>query len=140
MHKKKGLLLDTHIWIWLNNGSFELKSKSIKQIDEAAANGELFIAAISVWEIATLVAKKKIILRTSVQDWIEEALDQPGVELIPLTPAISIESTQLPGEFHADPADRIITATARLNNLELVTRDVRLQQYAKSGFLKALAA
>ncbi|OGT46941.1 MAG: hypothetical protein A3E82_02730 [Gammaproteobacteria bacterium RIFCSPHIGHO2_12_FULL_38_11] len=76
MSKASGLLLDTHVWIWLNNGSSELKSSIIRNIDHAAENGELFISAISVWEIATLVAKKKIVLRTSVQDWIEQALKQ----------------------------------------------------------------
>lgn len=130
-----GLLLDTHVWIWLNIGSSELKTKLIQKIDNAAANGELFVAAISIWEIATLVAKKKIILKTTVQAWIEEALSQPGVELIPLSPAISIESTQLPNGVHGDPADRIIIATARLHSLDLLTRDEKMLGYGNAGFL-----
>ncbi len=130
-----GLLLDTHVWIWLNNGSPELKSTTIRDIDHAAENGELFISAISVWEIATLVAKKRIILRISIHDWIDQALLQPGIELIPLLPTIAIESTLLPDGLNADPADRIIVATARTKLLTLVTRDENIQHYAKAGFM-----
>lgn len=130
-----GLLLDTHIWIWLNNGSPELKSKSITEIDHAARKGELFISALSVWEVATLVAKKRILLRTSIHDWVEQALSQPGIELIPLLPNISVESTLLPDGFNADPADRIIVATARVKLLTLMTRDTNIQHYAKMGFI-----
>jgi PIN domain nuclease of toxin-antitoxin system len=132
-----GLLLDTHVWIWLNNGSSELKPAAVREIDYAAENGELFISAISVWEIATLVSKKRILLRTSTQDWIEQALSQPGVELIPLLPNIAIESAALPGELNADPADRMIVATARIKSLTLMTRDDNIQRYAKAGFVIA---
>lgn len=130
-----GLLLDTHVWIWLNNGDLELKSAMIREIDRAAENGELFISAISVWEIATLVAKKRILLRASIHDWIEEALSQPGVELIPLHPNIAIESTLLPPGLNADPADRIIVATARAKSLTLMTRDANIREYAKIGYI-----
>lgn len=130
-----GLLLDTHVWIWLNNGSSELKSTAIREIDRAAQQGELFVSAISVWEIATLVAKKRILLRTSIHDWIEQALSQPGIELIPLLPNIAVESTLLPDGLNADPADRMIVATARVKLLTLMTRDTNIQQYAKSGVI-----
>ena len=52
MNKPSGLLLDTHVWIWLNNGSSELKPASIRDIDHAAENGELFISAISVFRFS----------------------------------------------------------------------------------------
>src|SRR3989338_5936938 len=135
MSNTAGLLLDTHVWIWLNNGSSELKSSIVRDIDCAAENGELFISAISVWEIAILVAKKRILLRTSIHNWTDQALSQPGVELIPLLPTIAIESTLLPDGFNADPADRMIVATARIKSLTLVTRDTNIQQYAKAGFI-----
>ena len=135
MNNMSGILLDTHVWIWLNNGSPELKPTHVREIDQAAQAGELFVPAISVWEVATLAAKKRIVLRTSVHDWIERALSQPGVELIPLLPAIAVESSLLPDGFNADPADRIIVATARIQLLTLMTRDASIQQYAKSGFI-----
>ena len=140
MNNMSGLLLDTHVWIWLNDGSSELKSTNVREIDRAAEQGELFVSAISVWEIATLVAKKRIVLRTSVHDWIERALSQPGIELIPLLPNIAVESTLLPDGLNADPADRMIVATARVKLLTLMTRDANIQQYAKSGFISVKKA
>lgn len=134
----ENLLLDTHTWIWLNNGSNELSSKIIQKIDSAADNGNVFISAISVWEIATLASKKRLILRTSLKEWVDEALSQIGVELVPLTPDISIESAALPNGFHGDPADRLIVATARIKRMVILTRDSKILSYAKEGFIEAI--
>lgn len=133
-----GLLLDTHIWIWLFNGSAELADKNIKLIEDQASQSRIFISAISVWEIATLFAKRRIILRSAIREWIDEALSQPGVDLLPLSPEISIESTQLPDGMHGDPADRLIVATARIKRLTLATRDAEILSYAKSGYIRAI--
>lgn len=132
------LLLDTHTWVWLNNGSAELSDKIIQTIDHAADDGKVFISAISVWEIATLAAKKRLILRTSLKEWMSEALSQVGVELVPLAPDISIESAELPDGLHGDPADRLIVATARIKRMVILTRDAKILSYAKDGFIQAL--
>jgi PIN domain nuclease of toxin-antitoxin system len=134
--KPLALLLDTHVWVWLNIGSPELDSNIIESIDKAAFGGEIYISAISIWEIATLVAKKRLILQTSVKDWIDKALTQAGIQLLPLSPDIAIESTQLPNGHSGDPADRIIVASARLHNLTLMSRDHRINAYGKAGFVK----
>lgn len=132
------LLLDTHTWVWLNNGSSELNKKIIQCIENAAENGRVFISAISVWEIATLCAKKRLILRTSLKEWVDEALSQVGVELVPISPDISIESSELPNGFHGDPADRLIIATARIKRMVILTRDSKILSYANEGFIQAI--
>ena len=58
-----------------------------------------------------------------------QALAYPGVELLQLSPEISIESTQLPGDFHKDPADQIIVATARVLEAPIFTADRKVMQY-----------
>ena len=132
------MILDTHVWLWLNEGSSELKKKIISLIDEAAQTDGIYISAISVWEVAMLASKKRIILRTSIEDWIKKALAQPGVELIPLLPEIAIESAHLPEDPHGDSADRMIMATARIKQLTLLTRDANILAYSKKGYLKAI--
>jgi len=132
------LLLDTHVWIWLNNGSSELSKDAVRKIDRAATKAKLYIAAISVWEVATLVAKNRVLLRTSLHQWVDESLSQPGIEVVALSPEISIESTLLPGGFHGDPADRIIVATARIKRLMLLTRDNSILQYDKKKYVAAI--
>lgn len=64
-----------------------------------------------------------------LHEWFENALSYPGIQLFPLTPEIAIESTKLPGEFHRDPADQIIAATARFHGCPLVTSDSKILDY-----------
>jgi PIN domain nuclease of toxin-antitoxin system len=56
--------------------------------------------------------------------------------LIEFSPRIAVESTQLPGEFHRDPADQIIVATARIHNCPLLTLDKKILDYAHVKLLK----
>lgn len=133
-----GLLLDTHVWIWLLAGHEMIRPKQKKLIEEAASESLIAIAAISTWEIAMLVAKGRIILEEPVLSWLQVALNLPGVELKPLTPDIAVESSQLPGDFHGDPADRLIVATARVHQLTLLTHEEKILTYAKQHYLSAI--
>ena len=76
-----------------------------------------------------LVARRRIALDREVADWVALALALPNLELVSLDPAIAIRSTQLPGEFHADPADRIIVATALERSAVLITPDRQIRAY-----------
>jgi PIN domain nuclease of toxin-antitoxin system len=135
----KGLLLDTHVWIWLLEGAADLSRKHQKIVNEAAQNSYVGIAAISTWEVGMLVMKGRIRLEKPVLSWIKDALALPGIELLPLTPEIAVESTQLPDGFHGDPADRLIIATARLHQLTLLTHDRKIIDYAKKDYISAIA-
>ena len=68
------------------------------------------------------------------------ALDLPGLVLAPIEPAIAVDSVRLPGRFHADPADRMIVATARRCGVPLVTADRAILSYAANGRLLAVDA
>lgn len=96
--------------------------------------------AFSVWEIAMLESRGCIDMHMPIHAWMAGALALPGLALIGLDPNIAIESTRLPGALHADPADRVLAATARIHGLTLVTRDAALLEYAGWGHLRALAA
>ncbi len=122
------IVLDTHIWIWWVHGDKQL-TETQTQVIEANESDGIGVSAISCWEIAKLVERQRLELPCSLGEWFEQALSYPGVRLLELTPEIAIESTQLPGEFHRDPADQIIVATARIHNCSLVTSDGRIRQY-----------
>jgi PIN domain nuclease of toxin-antitoxin system len=140
MHNsEEGILMDTHIWIWLMEGNPVLiGSKALTLIEKAAESGLLSVSVISVWEIGMLESKSRITLNVPCMEWIDKALILPGLHLIPLSPEIAIESTRLPNIFHGDPADRIITATARVNDITLITKDKKILAYGESGFLKVI--
>ena len=133
------LVLDTHIWIWLFEGHNKLDNRNLrKTIDAAAINGHIHIPSIALWELSMLEEKGRITLAMEIHTWINRALSFPGHNLAPMTPEIAIDSSRLPGDFHGDPADRIITATARELNAVLVTADQEIIRYGKTRHLRVL--
>ena len=91
----------------------QLSPGILKLIDSASRNNLVLISAISMWEIAMLAERNRIALSAEPLQWIEKAANVPGVQIVELTPRIAVGSTRLPGNPHADPADRILMATAR---------------------------
>ena len=68
---------------------------------------------------------------------IQTVLQAPGVGLLPIEPRIAIDGVRLPGRFHADPADRLILATAlRWGGPLLLTADRAILAYAAEGHFR----
>ena len=101
------IILDTHAWIWHASAPEKLSEPAQTAIAEATGLG---VPAISCWEVAMLVAKRRLSLDRPIRAWLDAALALPNVRLIPLTPSIAVTSTTL--DLHGNPADRIIAATA----------------------------
>jgi PIN domain nuclease of toxin-antitoxin system len=123
------IVLDTHAWIWWISNPVVLSALARQAVDEAAGKNELFISTISSWEVAMLVEKDRLLLSLDVRDWISRSEALPFVTFVPLSTAIAVESVRLPGFPHADPADRIIVATALSLGARLVTKDEKLLNY-----------
>lgn len=122
------IVLDTHIWIWWVHGDAQLPPTYATYLIEHEPTG-LGVSAISLWEVAKLVEHGRLTLPIPLRDWLDQASTYPGVVILPLTPAIVVESTTLPGTFHKDPADQIIVATARVEACPLITVDGKIRQY-----------
>jgi PIN domain nuclease of toxin-antitoxin system len=134
------LVLDTHALIWLVDGRENAFSPAmLNRIARAARRHEVLIPAIAFWEIAMLDARGRIQLSQACTTWCSQIQSRPGIRIVPLTPAISIDSTRLPGDFHGDPADRMIVATARAENALLLSNDRKILDYAATGAVKAVA-
>jgi PIN domain nuclease of toxin-antitoxin system len=131
------LLLDTHVWIWLNEVG-ELSTSIARTIGSAAGHGLAYVSVMSVWEVALLHTKQRLALDLALPLWVERALAPPLTPSI-LTPAIAMGCHQLPAGLHSDPVDRILVATARSEGLTLVTRDQAILDYAAQGHVRALA-
>jgi PIN domain nuclease of toxin-antitoxin system len=122
------LILDTHIWVWWNQNDPKLSTYQKNLIEDRLGDG-IGVCTISLLEIARLVTQGRITLPLPVEEWFSIALGIQGVILIPITPAIAIDAVNLPGEFHKDPADRLIVASARTNDCALVTADRQILSY-----------
>ncbi|MFD1142805.1 type II toxin-antitoxin system VapC family toxin [Larkinella insperata] len=122
------ILLDTHIWIWWIQAPERLKPTTLQFLDGLPPS-DIFINAISCWELAKLVEKNRIDLSESVSGWLTNAIDYSGITVIPLERSIILDACNLPGEFHNDPADQLIVATSRVKNLPLLTADGKILTY-----------
>ena len=124
------LLLDTHVWLWWATGNDRLKgTKALRALESASRENRVFLSVISLWEIGMLSAKGRLDLSPNVRQWVDRALMETSVQIAPLTVQGALASTNLPGEFHGDPADRILVAAADELGALLVTADARIIQY-----------
>jgi len=124
------IVIDTHVLVWWVNGSDSLSEEAAKTIkDTLDSDGEVIISSISAWEIAMLIEKDRLVLSMDVENWLDEVSQIDGVRFMPVDNEISIKSTVLPGEFHKDPADRMIVATARKLAVPLITVDEKIINY-----------
>ena len=121
-----GLLLDTCALIWLVS---ESKRFSVKQKIALKEATNVYISAVSCAELACLTDRGRLELDTHWKSWFDLHTEQNGIEIVEISYAMIVEAYSLPGEFHKDPCDRMIAATARIHNLSLITNDRKLLTY-----------
>ena len=122
----RDILLDTHVWIWASlDDRTSLSPRAVRVIKEAKRK---WVSAISCWELAKLVERKRIGFSIPVLNWITRSFNEMDISIADLSPEIAVESTQLKG-FHKDPADQIIVATSRVLGLPLLSSDRRILDF-----------
>lgn len=115
-------VFDTHVWVWAAAG--DARAEKIREF-----SGSAVISAISQWEVAMLAMKGRLELLPDAESWFSINLESPVV-LAPLTAEISMASCRLE-DFHGDPADRIIVATAIILGLFLITADEKIIRWSE---------
>jgi PIN domain nuclease of toxin-antitoxin system len=125
------IVLDTQALIWWVNGDEQLSNTARKTIEKeiSSPDGQVFISTISAWEVALLVERGRLTLTMDVKDWIDTVTAIDGVRFVPIDNEVAVQSVRLPGEFHADPADRMIVALARRLSSALITSDAKIRAY-----------
>ncbi len=127
MGGRRLILLDTHALVWLDAGDERLGRRALRLIDEAFAEDDLAVSAISFWEVAMLEVKGRLSLHQRAESWRGDLLDR-GLLEIPVDGETGIRAAGLEG-FHGDPADRLIVATA-LAGHRLVTADENILDWS----------
>jgi PIN domain nuclease of toxin-antitoxin system len=123
------IFLDTHAWVWWVTRDRRLSAKALRTIEQAVRDAGVSLSAISIWEVAKKVEKQQLVLDRPLRQWMDRALSENGLAVVELTPAILLESCELPQPFHGDPADQMIVASVRHHRSALVTRDRNLRTY-----------
>jgi PIN domain nuclease of toxin-antitoxin system len=119
------LLLDTHIIVWAASGVNALGPRVAALLTDT--RHELWMSAVSAWELAMLAERGRLELRPDPERWIAAAVAGLGLREAPLTSSIALESCRLSLPTR-DPADRFIAATAAVHECSLVTADVGLKR------------
>jgi PIN domain nuclease of toxin-antitoxin system len=128
-------LLDTHVWIWSQESPDRLGRNTRQTL--ADVDQERLISPISTLEIARLLHLGLLRLKNAFVQWRTLSLSHLQATMAPLTHEIAAEAYDLPGNFHKDPIDRVLVATARIERLTLVTADDLILRYAHVKTLRA---
>ncbi len=128
------LLLDTHVWIWYLAGDItRLAASVVSLLDRIGSKSNLRVSDMSYWEVAVKAAKKKITLSLDAAIWLQRAERAPGIRFLPIDRDVLLLSSRLLGTAHNDPADRMLIASAQINNIPLVTADRLIIEYARAA-------
>jgi PIN domain nuclease of toxin-antitoxin system len=119
-------LLDTHALLWLAFEPKQLSKKATERIRQESAKGELAIAAVTCWELALLCARRRIAFTGTIASYVAKLASRTTI--LPLTPEIAATGAELGRGFPRDPADRLITATALVHGIAVITKDVLIRR------------
>ncbi|MGD9713882.1 MAG: type II toxin-antitoxin system VapC family toxin [Thermomicrobiales bacterium] len=117
------VLLDTHVWLWTQAQPEKLGAKTQRLL--TSPETRLHVSPVSTLEIARLVAGKLLAISVPLIQWVMDTLADLDAQTLPLTHDIAIAAYALK-DFHKDPADRQLVATAQVNGLTLLTADERI--------------
>ena len=122
------VLLDTHVVHWWSAEPGRVGARARKALEGA---DELAVAAISWYELAWLARHDRISVAVPIRSWLQGLSEQ--VRTLGVTPAIADAAVNLPASFPADPADRLIYATAVEHGLPLITKDRAIRDHDRPG-------
>jgi PIN domain nuclease of toxin-antitoxin system len=121
------ILLDTCAVLWTISAPEELSTKAKNLVIDPSS--EVLVSPMSCAEIACLVERNRIKLDRHWKLWFRHYVDLNGWTVVPVDLPVVEESYSLPGQFHRDPADRILVATARLFQASIITADEKIINY-----------
>jgi PIN domain nuclease of toxin-antitoxin system len=128
----RGVLLDTHIALWLDSGNAKLRPSTRELIDRCWHDGGvIMLSAVTAWEIGVLVERGKIVLDLPPHAWVRRFLRQPGIQGVPLHLDVAARTGALADLPHRDPGDRLLIATAIDLGCPLITYDERIAGFAR---------
>ena len=124
------IVLDTHALVWWASGSTQqLSSKALRAIEKEQRGGEIIVSSISSWELAMLTERGRLALAMEISPWLALVAQIERLRFVPVDNTIALASVALPGDFHKDPADRIIVATARALGAPVLSADEKIRSY-----------
>ncbi|HKT24132.1 MAG TPA: type II toxin-antitoxin system VapC family toxin [Terriglobales bacterium] len=120
-------LLDTHVVLWSALEPDRLSKKAVVAIEDTRnTDRPLFISDITLFEVANLIRRQRVVIHISLDSFLEEL--ESWLVVVPINRQIASLSVQLPDAYPSDPLDRLIGATAMVRGLPLITADERIRK------------
>ena len=118
---------DTHPLVWFATGKHaKLSKKALRAFTSASQEQALiYVPAFVLWEVAMLLKIGRIALKEPYGEWAEHLVAHPGFELADFSVDVTTEAYSYP---FLDPFDGVITATAKVMDLPLITKDMEIDQ------------
>lgn len=123
------ILLDTHIFLWLNEAPEKLSRQALGVCEDSA--NELYLSLVSPWEIQIKQQLGKLHCQSPLNILIETQCQQNGLRLLPIAMEHIYALANLPNH-HNDPFDRLLIAQAKIEGMALLTMDEKILQYPVS--------
>ena len=120
------LLLDTHVWLWLQASPDRIEPGTLTQLEDVS--NELLLSAASSWEIAIKYALGKLPLPLPPEEFVPGRMERSQVRGLPIEHRHALHVATLPAH-HRDPFDRLLIAQAQLEGLPVVTADRQFEEY-----------
>lgn len=128
----EAVVLDTHVLVWWRTDPSRLSRVQGRLLGELEARGApIQISAITLWELAKMVERDRLRIDRPLDVWLMEIEQHPLIAVLPISARIAAESVSLGDDFHRDPADQVIVATARCHGLPLATADQRIRRWGR---------
>jgi len=121
------ILLDTHVVVWLASGDARISPPAQAAIEEARQKERaMAISDFTLFEVSLLFRKKRFDLVISPEAFLFEI--ERRFVVLPITASIALQASELPSSYPKDPADRIIGATALIEDIPLLTADTQIRR------------
>jgi PIN domain nuclease of toxin-antitoxin system len=120
------LLLDTHTVFWSADDPSKVSAAAMTLIQDPA--NDRLLSAATIWELAIKVGLGKILLSLPYRQWMEKAIIDLKLNILPVTVEYAERQSILP-PHHKDPFDRLLIAQAQVEGIPIVSVDAVLDPY-----------
>lgn len=120
------LLVDTHVWLWLQSDPDRLPASVRDMVEDRGV--ELLLSAASAWEIAIKYRLGKLLLPQEPATYVPDRMRRSGTTPLSVEHAHVLRVSELP-DHHRDPFDRLLVAQAQILDVPIVTADSQFERY-----------